>query len=90
MQEFTNRTPKTIPENSSLKFGQAMTDHMLEIHWSSDRGWGKPTIDSYKPLQIDPAAKCLHYSIEVDNYSIHVNYSKKKFYNSINFAMLVL
>lgn len=73
MQEQTNRKPKSIPDNSTLKFGAAMTDHMLEIHWRSDRGWGRPTIDNYHPLMLDPAAKCLHYAIEVGlNLSRHV------------------
>lgn len=65
MQELYNTKPKKIPRNDELVFGQEMTDHMMEVHWSKSRGWGPPTVDAYHPLTLDPAAKCLHYAVEV-------------------------
>lgn len=38
---------------------------MLSVEWDSKEGWSRPKIGPLKPLQIHPAAKCLHYSIEI-------------------------
>lgn len=38
---------------------------MLSIEWDHENGWKKPKIGLFKNLEIHPAAKCLHYSIEV-------------------------
>lgn len=65
MREVFNKKPQAIPADNTLMFGKQMTDHMLEVNWSTGRGWGPPTIDAYHPLMLDPAAKCLHYAIEV-------------------------
>ncbi|XP_067928868.1 branched-chain-amino-acid aminotransferase, mitochondrial-like [Watersipora subatra] len=65
MIESVGKKPQMIPSNDSLIFGKTMTDHMFEVHWTSERGWGTPHIDGYHPLNLDPAAKCLHYSIEL-------------------------
>lgn len=65
LRESYTKKPKVIPANNTLKFGHEMTDHMLEINYTVDRGWGKPVIGAYHPLSLDPAAKCLHYSLEV-------------------------
>lgn len=46
-------------------FGASMSDHMLEVDWTAERGWGTPTIVPYHALQLDPAASSLHYGIEV-------------------------
>ena len=59
---------KPKPPVEGLVFGQSMTDHMLEVHWTQDQGWGPPAIVPYHSLSIDPAAKCLHYSLEVGIY----------------------
>ncbi len=55
-----------LPEDSSkILFGQKFTDHMLTIKWNSKDGWDKPRIGPLKNLEIHPAAKCLHYSVEL-------------------------
>jgi branched-chain amino acid aminotransferase len=41
-----------------------MSDHLLEVDWDVEKGWGKPRIIPYGPLPLDPAASCLHYAIE--------------------------
>lgn len=38
---------------------------MLEVPWNSQKGWMKPVISPIHDLQIHPAAKVLHYAIEV-------------------------
>ena len=38
---------------------------MLTIEWDLKNGWDKPKIGPLKHLQIHPAAKVLHYSIEI-------------------------
>ncbi|GAA6005063.1 hypothetical protein JCM10207_008499 [Rhodosporidiobolus poonsookiae] len=55
-------TPKTMPESSTLVFGQTFTDHMLTVPWSVTDGWGVPTIKPYGPLALDPSATVLHYA----------------------------
>jgi len=49
------------PPLDQLKFGVTPTDHMLEIDWTKEAGWGAPVIRPYGPLSLDPAAKVLHY-----------------------------
>lgn len=55
---FQNR-----PRKEDLSFGQTMSDHMLQVEWSSENGggWGAPRIVPYQDLRISPAASCLHY-----------------------------
>lgn len=48
-----------------LKFGSTYTDHMLEVDWTSEKGWKAPHISAYHSLSIDPAASVLHYALEV-------------------------
>ena len=42
-----------------------MTDHMLIIDYDAGQGWHDARIIPYGPLQIDPAAKVLHYAEEI-------------------------
>lgn len=58
------------PDTSALVFGKYFTDHMLEIPWSLDKGWGKPIISPIHDLKIHPAAKVLHYAIEVSHIGL--------------------
>ena len=56
---------KEKPESSKLVFGKCMTDHMLIIDYDEGQGWHDARIVPYGPLQIDPAAKVLHYAEEI-------------------------
>jgi hypothetical protein len=38
-----------------------MTDHMLYMDFSPERGWSAPEIKPYGPLNLDPACSCFHY-----------------------------
>ena len=58
-------TLKEKPDSSKLVFGKAMTDHMLIIDYDEGQGWHDARIIPYGPLQIDPAAKVLHYAEEI-------------------------
>ncbi len=58
-------TLKEKPDSSTLVFGKNMTDHMFLADYDEGRGWHDPRIVPYAPLQIDPAAKVLHYAEEI-------------------------
>ena len=56
---------KEKPASSTLVFGKSMTDHMFIADYDEGQGWHDPRIVPYGPLQIDPAAKVLHYAEEI-------------------------
>lgn len=53
------------PDPNKLLFGHEFTDHMFEVEWSKENGWGKPRICPLHNLSLHPAAKVLHYANEV-------------------------
>ena len=56
---------KEKPDSSKLVFGKYMTDHMFVVDYDEGQGWHDARIVPYAPLQIDPAAKVLHYAQEI-------------------------
>ena len=56
---------KEKPDSSTLVFGQNFTDHMFIVDYDEGQGWHDPRIIPYGPLQMDPAAKVLHYAQEI-------------------------
>lgn len=58
-------TLKEKPDSSKLVFGQSFTDHMFIADYYAGKGWQDARIVPYGPLQIDPAAKVLHYAQEI-------------------------
>ena len=63
------------PDVDDLTFGKYFTDHMLKVfHHKNLGGWQKPEIHPFENLVIHPAAKVLHYAVEVSFVT------KKKFY----------
>lgn len=50
---------------TKLLFGHKFTDHMFTVEWDLKNGWQKPKIGPFKQLSIHPAAKVLHYSMEL-------------------------
>ncbi|KAJ1722202.1 branched-chain-amino-acid transaminase bat2 [Coemansia biformis] len=56
--------PKELADPKTLTFGKGFTDHMLCIKYTEDGGWEAPEIKPYGPLEIDPAAFVLNYSVE--------------------------
>lgn len=64
-------TPEQLhpkPDNADdLLFGKQFTDHMLKIyHHQSLGGWQKPQITPLENIVVHPAAKVLHYAVEVN------------------------
>lgn len=55
------KTPKKLPDDSNLGFGQVFTDHMFNMDYSPDQGWHNPRIEPYAPIIMDPATMVLHY-----------------------------
>ena len=59
-----NTAPKVKPDPDTLKFGEKFSDHMLEIDWTQESGWGKPRISAFANLSVSPAITGLHYGIQ--------------------------
>jgi branched-chain amino acid aminotransferase len=59
-----NPKPKAKVPLKDLKFGHTFTDHMLEIDFTPEEGWGAPRIVPHGPLSLDPAASSLHYGLQ--------------------------
>lgn len=60
------QTPKAKPtDESNLGFGRIFADHMFTMDYSPELGWHDAQITPYAPLQLSPAATCLHYGQEV-------------------------
>lgn len=56
--------PKEKLANDQLVFGKTFSDHMLEIEWTADKGWGTPTISPYHNFSFDPSTVVFHYGFE--------------------------
>ena len=60
------KTPKAKPtDESNLGFGHVFTDHMFIMNYDKGPGWHDARIVPYAPLELSPAAMCLHYAQEV-------------------------
>lgn len=58
--------PKQKPaDQSKLGFGNYYTDHMFLMNYDEGQGWHDARIVPYGPIELDPAAMCLHYGQEV-------------------------
>ena len=66
------KKPQPKPDNEKLVFGHHFTDHMLTIDWSASKGWSKPMIHPVEEMKIHPAAKVLHYAVEVRDFVVVV------------------
>ncbi|XP_015523860.1 branched-chain-amino-acid aminotransferase, cytosolic [Neodiprion pinetum] len=54
------------PEVSALSFGKYFTDHMLKVfYYEALGGWQTPEITPLENLVLHPAAKVLHYAVEL-------------------------
>ncbi|MDR1674037.1 MAG: branched-chain amino acid aminotransferase [Oscillospiraceae bacterium] len=49
----------------NLGFGKYFTDHMFVMDYSTEKGWHSPRIEPFAPIELSPAAMCLHYGQEV-------------------------
>jgi branched-chain amino acid aminotransferase len=47
------KSPAVKPESAdNLPFGAVFTDHMLEIDWTAENGWGTPEIKPFQNLSL--------------------------------------
>lgn len=62
------------PDADALAFGKNFTDHMLKVFWHrSLGGWQKPEITPLENLVMHPAAKVLHYAVEVSLWNFELS-----------------
>ena len=55
------KTPKQLPDDSNLGFGQIFSDHMFNMDYNQEQGWHNARIEPYAPIIMDPATMVLHY-----------------------------
>lgn len=65
IQQCPKELRRPQPDPNNLVFGANFADHMLEVEYRDDRGWGKPVISPLHDLTIHPGAKALHYAIQL-------------------------
>lgn len=58
--ESQNLKAKPAPDQS-LGFGHIFTDYMFVMPYDAGKGWHDPEIRPYAPIELSPAAICLHY-----------------------------
>ena len=46
-------------------FGKTLTDHMVVIRYSDEKGWHRPTVEPHAPILMNPACAVLHYAQEI-------------------------
>lgn len=60
-----NPAPRTDAQRAEILanpgFGKYFTDHMVQIEWTADGGWGPMQVVPYGPLALDPSTNSLHY-----------------------------
>ncbi len=57
------KAPKEKKPLEELTFGTTFSDHMLEIDWDSENGWGEPHIIPFGNMEMHPASTSLHYGL---------------------------
>jgi len=74
------------PDNDEeLGFGRLFTDHMLKIYYhKSLGGWQRPEITPLENLVMHPAAKVLHYAVEVSGVTKKTKDPKPKIKHNID------
>jgi branched-chain amino acid aminotransferase len=65
IKECPKQLRRPQPDPNNLVFGAHYSDHMFEVEYREDRGWGKPLICPIHDLILHPGAKVLHYAVEV-------------------------
>lgn len=58
--ESQNLKAKPAPDQA-LGFGHIFTDYMFVMSYDAGQGWHDPEIRPYAPIELSPAAMCLHY-----------------------------
>ncbi len=81
IEKRLSTNPKTKPEDSTLVFGKAFTDHMFVMDYTQGKGWHSARIVPYAPFEIEPSAMVLHYGQAV--------FEGLKAYNSVDGKVLL-
>lgn len=63
--ELTKKPKQKPTDESKLGFGTIFTDHMFVMNYDEGQGWHDPRIVPYGPIEMEPAAMCLHYGQSV-------------------------
>lgn len=64
-QVSLGRTSKARALPKELGFGRIFADKMFRMRYTAERGWHDATVCPYGPLDLDPAARVLHYGQEI-------------------------
>ncbi|CAH0559302.1 unnamed protein product [Brassicogethes aeneus] len=57
---------RSKPDVSEVQFGQVFSDHMLKVFYHKQLGgWQRPVIIPFENISLHPAAKVLHYAVEL-------------------------
>lgn len=66
---------KNKPEDvTKVTFGTVFTDHMMEVDWCEDKGWGSPVIKPYQKITLDPSSSVFHYCTECyEGFKVYSN-----------------
>jgi branched-chain amino acid aminotransferase len=57
----TRRLPESM---KGVGFGTVFTSHMLEVDWTAEGGWEKPTITNFQPFHVSPACTGIQYGLQ--------------------------
>jgi len=61
----TNAMRAKPTDAKKLGFGRYFSDHFFATEFDRTNGWHLTRIEPMRPLQLDPAAMCLHYGQEI-------------------------
>jgi branched-chain amino acid aminotransferase len=65
VQGQTNTARARSALSGPLGFGKVFADLMVRAHHSEERGWYDVAVVPFAPLSLSPAAKALHYGLEI-------------------------
>lgn len=63
--ELTDHPKPKPTDTSKLGFGTIFTDHMFLMNYDEGEGWHDARIVPFGPIELSPAAMCLHYGQSV-------------------------
>ena len=58
-------SPKVMPKESELGFGQYFSDHMFVMDYEAGKGWHNARIVPFGNISLHPASTVLHYGAEI-------------------------
>lgn len=64
MASRASTTLRDLAEGN-VQWGKCFSDRMVVWDWKRDSGWGKPRIEPFGPLQLDPSCSVFHYGMEI-------------------------